>query len=89
MSILFLITFNILKGSKSCSIHVCIYQDLHLVEAGQLPHVPEGLEQILEEGGGHSDQVLVHLVLFLVDAEQRNHSVGVAVALQQLQIWRT
>lgn len=60
------------------------YQDLHLIEAGELSHVPEWLEQILEEGGCHSDQVLVGLILDLVDAEQRNHSVCAAMTLQQL-----
>lgn len=65
-------------------LNVCIYQDLHLVEAGQLSHVPEGLEQILEEGGSHGDQVLVGLVLFLVDVEQRDHSVCAAMPLQVL-----
>lgn len=63
---------------------ILLYQYLHLVEAGQLSHVPERLEQILEEGGCHSDQVLVGFILLLVDSEQRHHSVRVAVALQQL-----
>ena len=64
----------------------CIYQDLHLIEAGQLSHVPERLEQILEEGGCHSDQVLVSLILVFTDAEQRDHSVRTAMTLQQLEI---
>lgn len=63
---------------------LCIYQYLYLIEAGELSHVPERLEQILEEGGCHSDQVLVGLILFLVDAEQHNHSVCTALTLQQL-----
>lgn len=73
-----MITYSMLN------ICVCIYQDLHLVETGQLSHVPKRLKQILEKGGGHSDQVLVRLVLFLVDAEQHNHSVSAAVTLQKL-----
>lgn len=68
---------------------VCNYQDLHLVEAGQLSHVSERLEQVLEEGGGHGDQVLVGLVLLLVDAEQRDHSVCTAMTPQDLQTRKT
>ena len=61
-----------------------VYQDLHLVEAGQLPHVPEGLQQVLEEDGGCGDQVLVGLVFVLVEIQQQDHPVCGPVALQQL-----
>lgn len=63
---------------------ILLYQYLHLIEASYLSHIPERLEQILEEGGCHSDQVLVGFVLLLVDSEQRHHSVCATMTLQQL-----
>ena len=61
-----------------------LYQDLHLVQARQLPHVSEGLQQVLEEVRCHGDQVLVSLVLLVIDVQQQNHPVSSAVALLHL-----
>lgn len=56
------------------------------MEASQLSHVSERLQQVLEEGGGHGDQLLVGLVLLVIDAEQHNHSVRTVMTLQELRV---
>lgn len=62
-----------------------VYQNLHLVQAGQFSHVSERLQQVMEEAGGHSHKVLVGLVFVFIDAEQCHHSVRSAVTLQELK----
>lgn len=73
--------FYLTAVNKNCQ----TYQNLHLVETGQLSHVPERLQEIMEEVGGHSDQVMVGPVLFIVEVEEDHHSVRTGVTLHQLR----
>ena len=72
-------------GLRACERgHLCLlmrHLDLLSPQHGQLPHVPEGLEQVVVQLSGGLHQVSVRLVLLRVQIQQLHHALHAALPL--------